>query len=145
MMREPGGRCLPRHASPVAEKDAFVIYDEARCRGADLQLRPLAVGLLTLGPTTSKDKMMQAAGRLRMLGRGQKLHFAATVDVTSRIRSINQMHRNNNAVGSTLRASGSSSGNTALSAELPGALQVLQWVMYNTVQANQLGVVTSSQ
>lgn len=41
---------------------AFTLFDEARCRGADLQLRPDAVGLLTLGPTTCKDKLMQAAG-----------------------------------------------------------------------------------
>lgn len=48
---------------------AFTLFDEARCRGADLQLRGDAVGLLTLGPTTTKDKLMQAAGRLRKLVR----------------------------------------------------------------------------
>ena len=135
VVREPGGRCLPRHASPVAEKDTFVIFDEARCRGADLQLLPQAVGLLTLGPTTGKDKMMQAAGRLRMLGKGQELHFATTVDITSKIRLLNHLHQSN-----------SSSASSGSSAEAPPkAVHVLQWVIYNTVQANQQGVVASSQ
>ena len=43
---------------------ALTLFDEARCRGADLKLRPDAVGLLTLGPATCKDKLMQAAGGL---------------------------------------------------------------------------------
>jgi hypothetical protein len=76
MVLEARGRCQPRHSSPVADSQAFVIYDNARCRGADLQLHPRAVGLLTLGPATCKDQMMQAAGRLRQVGRGQSLHLA---------------------------------------------------------------------
>ena len=118
MILEPDGRCLPRHASPVAERDAFVLYDEARCRGADLQLRPKAMGMLTLGPATCKDKMMQAAGRLRMFGRGQTLHLAASEDVTAKIRALNG-----------LRPSA-----------VPAPLHVLQWVMRNTTQATLHGV-----
>lgn len=56
---EPAGRRLPRHASPTPERDTFVVYDDARCRGADLRLRPDAVGLVTLGPGINKDKVMQ--------------------------------------------------------------------------------------
>ena len=76
-----------------------------------LQLRPSAVGLLTLGPTTVKDKLMQAAGRLRMLGRGQKLRFAATADVAAKIRLGRRPH-------------------PPLDTQVaPGALQVLQvWI-----------------
>ena len=55
-------RRLPRDCSPIRESQAFTIFDEARCRGADLQLRPDAVGLLTLGPATCKDKLMQVGG-----------------------------------------------------------------------------------
>ena len=119
MILEPGGRCLPRSASPVAEKDAFVLYDEARCRGSDLQLRPDAVGLLTLGPATCKDKMMQAAGRLRMFGRGQKLRFAASEDVTAKVRLVNDL----------------------LPLDSPKPVDVLQWVMRNTTQATLRGTV----
>ena len=62
------GRRLPRHTSPLRESEMVTLFDEARTRGADLQLRADAVGVLTLGPTTCKDKLMQAAGRLRKLG-----------------------------------------------------------------------------
>jgi hypothetical protein len=31
---EPNGRCAPRSASPLAEADTFVVYDDARCRWA---------------------------------------------------------------------------------------------------------------
>src|SRR6476646_6639349 len=55
----PNGQSLPRNSSPVPERDTFVIYDEARCRGADLKLQPNARGLLTLGPGICKDKIMQ--------------------------------------------------------------------------------------
>ncbi|GAX73071.1 hypothetical protein CEUSTIGMA_g524.t1 [Chlamydomonas eustigma] len=136
MIQDNKGRCLPRHASPVHESQAFVIYDDARCRGADLQLRPMAVGLLTLGPGTCKDKMMQAAGRLRMLGRGQKLHFAAPADVTAKIRKF---------ATSTDGDLGSPADNPASfrdwGSEEPDPPQVLRWVMNNTVQATLNGVV----
>jgi hypothetical protein len=122
VVREARGRCLPRHASPVAESHAFVLYDEARCRGADLQLRPQAVGLLTLGPTTGKDKLMQAAGRLRLLGRGQKLCFAASSDVTAKIELLRDT--------SPLQPSA-----------VLQAVDILRWVMRNTVEATLHGVV----
>ena len=117
MILELDGRFLPRHASPVAEKATFVLYDEARCRGADLQLRPEAVGLLTLGPATCKDQMMQAAGRLRMFGRGQKLHIVASGDVTAKIRTMNSLQPS----------------------AVPTPVHVLQWVVRNTKQATQHG------
>eukprot|EP00198_Chlamydomonas_reinhardtii_P007687 XP_001697024.1 predicted protein [Chlamydomonas reinhardtii] len=105
------GRCLPRSSSPLQEHETFVIYDEARCRGADLKLKRNAVALLTLGPRVCKDKLMQAAGRLRQLGRGQALRFAATADIAARV--------------------------TLLPAWL---IDVLAWVMGNTVDANLHGV-----
>ncbi len=47
---EKSGRCLPKDISPVRDEDAFVIFDEPRCRGTDLKLRTEAVALLTLAP-----------------------------------------------------------------------------------------------
>ncbi|GIL75394.1 hypothetical protein Vretifemale_5196 [Volvox reticuliferus] len=122
------GRRLSRHLSPIAERDTFVIYDDARCRGADLQLQLSAVGMLTLGPGSCKDKVMQAAGRLRQLGRGQQLRFAAAADVAAKIM---QLPAN---AGLALR-----SHNRATE---PAAVDVLRWVMRNTVEATQRGVVT---
>ena len=58
------GRATPRHASPIAEHEAFTVFDDARCRGADLQLRDDAVALLTLGPKITKDKLMQVISTL---------------------------------------------------------------------------------
>ena len=109
------GRRMPRHSSPILEAQAFTIFDEARCRGADLQLRADAVGLLTLGPTTCKDKLMQAAGRLRKLGKGQTLRIVGTADVTAKISRVAGASRSSQ--------------------------DVLQWVMHNTVQATQHGVL----
>ncbi|GLI61980.1 hypothetical protein VaNZ11_004546, partial [Volvox africanus] len=112
------GRRLPRHLSPIAERDTFVIYDDAHCRGADLQLQLSAVGMLTLGPGSCKDKVMQAAGRLRQLGRGQKLRFAAAADVAAKIVQLQA----NNGVAPC-------SHNRATE---PAAVDVLRWVMRNT-------------
>lgn len=68
VVADPQGRRQPRASSPIREAQCLTLFDEARCRGADLQLRHGAVGLLTLGPATTKDKLMQSAGRLRKLG-----------------------------------------------------------------------------
>ena len=54
------------------------------CRGADLKLRQCAVGLLTLSAGMPKDKLMQAAGRLRQLGRGQTLLLMGLPDISSK-------------------------------------------------------------
>ncbi|GLC47557.1 hypothetical protein PLESTB_000000900 [Pleodorina starrii] len=144
-------RRLPRHASPVAERETLVIFDDARCRGADLQLRPDAVGLLTLGPGVCKDKLMQAAGRLRQLGRGQRLHFAAAVDITAKIRQHApaadstkvplHLIRKPNGRATSHQQRHAREGPPPQHQPPTAALHVLRWVMYNTVQATLRGVV----
>eukprot|EP00798_Chlamydomonas_sp_ICE-L_P025429 gene25429-11089_t len=89
MALERRGRCQPLQSSPLAERDAFVIFDDARCRGADMILRSDAVGLLTIGPGMVKDKMIQAAGRLRQLDKGQRLCLVGTADVSMKIGEYN--------------------------------------------------------
>jgi len=37
--------------------------------------------VLSLSPNMTKDRLMQAAGRLRMLGRNQQLYIKATVEI----------------------------------------------------------------
>jgi hypothetical protein len=74
-------RTLPRHASPIRERDTFVIFDDARSRGADMKLRPNAVAGLTLGSRLTKDKLMQGAGRMRQLGKGQTLQLLCPREV----------------------------------------------------------------
>ncbi|KAG2441624.1 hypothetical protein HXX76_003244 [Chlamydomonas incerta] len=123
---EPTGRCLPRASSPLQEHETFVLYDEARCRGADLKLQRSAVGMLTLGPRVCKDKLMQAAGRLRQLGRGQALRFAATADIAAHVLGY--------------AAAANAGSEAAVAASGPRATDVLAWVMGNTVDANLHGV-----
>lgn len=120
------GRRLPRHQSPIRESQAFTLFDEARCRGADLQLRPAAVGLLTLGPSTCKDKLMQSAGRLRKLGKGQTLQIVGTADVTAKISRL----------AGTEEAPAGAGQPPALT-----SCHVLAWAMSNTVAATQRGVL----
>lgn len=55
-----------------------MIFDEARTRGADLKMDGDVIAAVSLGPELSKDKFMQAAGRLRKLGRNQSLIMLAT-------------------------------------------------------------------
>ncbi|KIZ06297.1 hypothetical protein MNEG_1661 [Monoraphidium neglectum] len=120
LVADVAGRRLARHESPLPEAETFVIYDDARCRGADLKLRPDAVGLVTLGPGLCKDKLMQGAGRLRRLMHGtQSVRYAAPPDVAAKIRATCGLDPP-----------------AAL-----GAVHVMEWVMLNTVQANQAGVL----
>ena len=88
-VRDGLGREWPKHASPIHEQDAFVYFDESRCRGTDMKLKLNAEAVLTLGPKMCKDKLMQAAGRMRQLESGQKLLIIAPDDVISKIRLIN--------------------------------------------------------
>jgi hypothetical protein len=67
----------------------------------------------------TKDKVMQAAGRLRLFGRGQRLRIAATPDLLAKIAA----------------------GRAPCSPSAVSAVDVLQWVMGNTVAATQAGVI----
>lgn len=60
-------------ASPIHERDSFVLFDQQQCRGADMKLRRDAVAALTVAPRLCMDSLIQAAGRMRHLGRGQRL------------------------------------------------------------------------
>lgn len=113
------GRHLPRGGSPVPERDTFAVYDDARCRGTDLKLNVRARALLTLGPGMTKDRLMQAAGRMRQLSRGQRLHVVGLPDVTDKIKVLCQEQQDVD----------------------PGMVDVLQWVVENTVKATSGGIL----
>lgn len=72
-------------ASALTERDTFVIFDEARTRGADMKLPVDASAVVTLGPRLTKAKLMQGAGRMRQLGGNQTLWFACFADVAQRV------------------------------------------------------------
>jgi hypothetical protein len=115
------GRSLDRGHAQLQPSDLFVILDEARCRGVDLKLHPDALGLLTLGPHMTKDKLMQAAGRLRGLDRGQRLVLTAAPDVTAELHAL---------------------ASQPDQTEQPITTQhCLQWVLHNTQAAQAAGLV----
>ena len=112
-VRDKYGRAWPKHSSPIHERDGFVYFDESRTRGADMKLSINSRAVLTLGPQMCKDKLMQAAGRMRMLEHGQTLMLMATKDVSSKIERLNSLVNAN-----------------------PGHIlpvHVLKWVITNTV------------
>jgi hypothetical protein len=82
---DTAGSLAPRTSSHLREAETLALFDDARCRGSDLQLRQTAVGLLTLAAGMPKDKLMQAAGRMRQLGRGQTLLVMGLQNITAKI------------------------------------------------------------
>ena len=111
-VRDKFERAWPKHCSPIHERDGFVYFDESRCRGADMKLYINSRAVLTLGPNMCKDKLMQAAGRMRLLEQGQKILLVSAQDVTTEICHVNGVE-----TPTQVRP-----------------LHVLEWVMSNTVQ-----------
>ena len=74
--------CIDR-GSTIPDDKTFAIFDEARSRGADLNLDTNTLAVLTIGPGMTKDKLMQAAGRLRKLGRNQRIVLMVTNEIIS--------------------------------------------------------------
>ncbi|KAF0720233.1 Aste57867_471 [Aphanomyces stellatus] len=106
--------------SAIKECDACVIFDDARSRGTDMKLKADAVAVLTLGPKLTKDKLMQGAGRMRLLGKGQRVVVVATKEVQDAVKSIVR------------------SGGMTISS-------VLEWVVDNTTTSIATGLPTWSQ
>ena len=65
-----------------------MIFDEYRTRGADFKMNSDITGVITLGPNLTKDSLMQAAGRLRKIGRNQKIVIMLTEEIEKKISSI---------------------------------------------------------
>ena len=88
--------------------------------------------------TTHRPTLLQAAGRLRKLGRGQTLRTIATEDVGEKIRAV--------AAAAAAAAGGAGAG-AAAEAEAEArpcpltSRDVLQWAMANTVAATLHGVL----
>jgi hypothetical protein len=45
----------PRSKCSMMDKDTFIIFDDARTRGADMKMSQGAVAMVTLGPQMTKD------------------------------------------------------------------------------------------
>eukprot|EP01034_Spumella_vulgaris_P031843 gene31843-39333_t len=106
---------------PIHERDCFVYFDESRCRGSDMKLLPHASALLTLGLKICKDKVMQAAGRMRQFGSGQTVMLVAADDVAQQILTLNGLGDSASASITTEHA--------------------IHWVLHNTIEATKAGMV----
>ena len=111
------GHQCPLAASPIHERDAFVFFDESRCRGADMKLNADARATVTVGPDMCKDKIMQAIMRMRGLDRGQGAIFAVPYELAPRIRTAAALN-----AAATIKSK-----------------HLLSWVMHNTVNATAAG------
>ncbi|KAM0385097.1 hypothetical protein ACHAQC_011719 [Fusarium culmorum] len=85
---------VPLLASPFADNlDKCVVYiDEAHTRGTDLKLPAYAQGALTLGISSTKDQIVQAAMRLRQLATTQSISFVAPPEVYTSVLSLRSTH-----------------------------------------------------
>lgn len=108
---------ISREASSIHEKDAFILFDDARSRGADMKMQENAVAVVTLGPKLTKDKLMQGAGRMRRLGKNQKLVLVGHSETDHDIRRVSQ-----------------------ISSGIVMTRDILQWVMHNTQKATMYGL-----
>ncbi|RAQ59819.1 hypothetical protein COH20_002093 [Aspergillus flavus] len=87
---------VPLLASPFAGnlEGCLVYLDEAHTRGTDLKFPPFAKGALTLSLGQTKDHTVQAAMRLRQLGKSQSVVFIASPDVHQSILDVGQKTHN---------------------------------------------------
>ncbi|KAF3910551.1 hypothetical protein ABW21_db0201596 [Orbilia brochopaga] len=71
------------------QMDSCLCYlDDAHTRGTDLQFPPGSRALVTLGPKTTKDRLIQGAMRMRKLGKGHSVVFCAPPDVETQILAV---------------------------------------------------------
>jgi hypothetical protein len=89
------GQRVPLLASLFAENlDGCLVYlDESHCRGTDLKLPTHARACLTLGVHLTKDALVQAAMRLRLLGQTQSVVFFAPPEVHQSVMDLRSSNR----------------------------------------------------
>ncbi|OTA75927.1 hypothetical protein M434DRAFT_383777 [Hypoxylon sp. CO27-5] len=65
----------------------LVFLDEAHTRGTDLKLPRDYRAAVTLGANLTKDRLVQACMRMRMLGQGQSVAFCVSEEIQRKIRA----------------------------------------------------------
>ncbi|XDG05212.1 hypothetical protein ABKA04_004827 [Annulohypoxylon sp. FPYF3050] len=76
------------HVSPYSTQlgSCLVFLDEAHTRGTDLKLPKDYRAAVTLGANLTKDRLVQACMRMRMLGQGQSVVFCVPEEIQAKIR-----------------------------------------------------------
>ncbi|KAL2068505.1 hypothetical protein VTL71DRAFT_14842 [Oculimacula yallundae] len=87
VLTRDGGK-EPLQVSPfVNQMDQCLVYlDESHTRGTDLKLPDDYRALVTLGPSLTKDRLVQACMRMRKLGKGQSVIFCSSSEVQRKIQ-----------------------------------------------------------
>ncbi|KAI8949144.1 hypothetical protein F4801DRAFT_591297 [Xylaria longipes] len=82
------GRIEPLQVSPyINQLDLCLVFlDQAHTRGTELKLPRNYRAAVTLGAGLTKDRLVQACMRLRLLGEGQSVIFCVPQEVVSRIQ-----------------------------------------------------------
>ncbi|KAF8749311.1 hypothetical protein RHS01_10170 [Rhizoctonia solani] len=77
------------NTSPFAQRlDKCIVYlDDGHTRGTDLKLPRETRAMVTLGPKVTKDRLLQGCMRMRKLGHGQSVIFAAPPEIDTQIRN----------------------------------------------------------
>ncbi|CAE6503446.1 unnamed protein product [Rhizoctonia solani] len=87
---------LPRNGTPALfstssftqQLDKCIVYlDDGHTRGTDLKFPRETRALVTLGPKVTKDRLLQGCMRMRKLGHGQSVIFAAPPEIDAQIRN----------------------------------------------------------
>ncbi|KAI1210197.1 uncharacterized protein F4807DRAFT_72953 [Annulohypoxylon truncatum] len=83
------GHSEPLQASPYATQldTCLVFLDEAHTRGTDLKLPKNYRAAVTLGANLTKDRLVQACMRMRMLGEGQSVVFCVPEEIRAKIQA----------------------------------------------------------
>ncbi|KAG8690421.1 hypothetical protein FRC11_011666 [Ceratobasidium sp. 423] len=84
-----GGTPVLLNTSPFAQRlDKCIVYlDDGHTRGTDLKLPRETRAMVTLGPKVTKDRLLQGCMRMRKLGHGQSVIFAAPPEIDAQIRN----------------------------------------------------------
>ena len=101
----------------IPDHETFVIFDEYRTRGADMKMAADVTAALSLSPTLTKDSLMQAVGRLRKIGRNQKVLILLTEEIKKKLNSAFEFEEGQ---------------------KLPEKIKkILNWTCLNSVKENQ--------
>ncbi|CAK4034215.1 Hypothetical predicted protein [Lecanosticta acicola] len=80
-------------SSFVARTDECLVYlDEAHTRGIDIKLPSYYRAACTLGANLTKDRICQAAMRMRQLGQGQSVVLCVSNEIRSKILACTNKH-----------------------------------------------------
>ncbi|OCB06993.1 DUF3638 family protein [Tetrahymena thermophila SB210] len=83
---------IPFSTCYIDARQLFIYLDESHTRGSDFVLPITSIGILTVGKDMNKDKLMQAAMRLRDLDFKQSVVVWGSEEISSRIAKLNNIN-----------------------------------------------------